>query len=195
MINRLAARVRGMVSRAVVSLVNDAMKLQGVQVTLLAGQTADDAEHFQHYGLTSVPLAGAEGIALAVGGSTGHTVVINIDDRRYRLTGLANGEVALYDDLGHKVHLTRSGIVIDGAGHVVTVTNTPTLRVEADLHVTGNITGDGSMNIAGGMTGGGGMNVTGTIAATGDVTAGAISLASHKHGGVTAGGAQTGVPV
>lgn len=133
------SRVRGMISRAVVGLVNDGAKLQSVQVTLLADQVPDDAEHFQHYGLTSVPHAGAEGIALAVGGSTGHTVVVNVDDRRFRLKGLKGGEVALYDDLGHKVHLTRNGMVIDGAGRPLTMTNLTKLRVESGIEATGQI--------------------------------------------------------
>lgn len=150
---RLVARVRGMVSRAVVSLVNDARGLQALQVTLLADQVPDDAEHFQHYGFTSVPLPGAEGIGLAVGGSSGHTVVINVDDRRYRLQALAAGEVALYDDLGHKLHLTRTGIVIDGGGHAVAIVNAPA------------VTHDG------------------------------VDIGkTHTHSGVTAGGAQTGLP-
>lgn len=166
-----ADRVRGMISRAVVGLVNDAFKLQGLQVTIMAGQTPDDVERFQNYGLTSVPHSGAEGIALAIGGSTGHTVVIAVDDRRFRLTGLQGGEVALYDDLGHKVHLTRDGIVLDGAGQDIRLINTPTVRVEADFHVTGEIT------------------------AVGDVTGAGISLATHKHGGVMAGGSETGTPV
>jgi phage baseplate assembly protein V len=78
-----------MIARAVLNLVDDARKMQAVQVGTLADKVSDNAEHFQHYGYTSRAHAGAEGIALAVGGSTGHTVVINIDDRRYRLTGLA----------------------------------------------------------------------------------------------------------
>jgi len=53
-----------------------------------------------------------------------------VSDRRYRLTGLAEGEVALYDDLGHKVHLAREGIVIDGGGHNVSVINAPDLLVD-----------------------------------------------------------------
>lgn len=177
MSDRLMSRLRGMVSRAVVSLVNDSLKMQGLQVTLMAGQTPDDAEHFQHYGFTSVPLPGAEGIALAVGGSTGHTVVINVDDRRYRVKALQAGEVCLYDDLGHKVTLTRDGIVIDGAGQQVRIINTPMTRLESPLHVTGNITCDGN------------------IATPADVTAGAVSLKTHKHGGVAVGGAQTSTPV
>ena len=166
----LGARVRGMISRAVISLVNDAAKLQALQVTLMADQTPDDVEHFQHYGLTSVPHAGAEGIALAIAGSTGHTAIINVDDRRYRLTGLQGGEVALYDDLGHKVHLTRDGIVIDGAGQDIRIINAPTVHIETNLHVTGAITADG------------------------DITGVGISLQNHTHGGVQPGGSETNVP-
>lgn len=139
MMARLVARLRGMVSRAVVGLVMDGAKLQGLQVTLLADQSADEVEHFQHYGFTSVPLPGAEGIALAVGGSRAHTVVINVDDRRYRLKSLRPGEVALYDDLDKAVHLTRDGMVLDGGGQQVTIKNTPKVRIEADLESTGNI--------------------------------------------------------
>lgn len=172
MSDRLMSRLRGMVSRAVVSLVNDSLKMQGLQVTLMAGQTPDDAEHFQHYGFTSVPLPGAEGIALAVGGSTGHTVVINVDDRRYRLKGLPGGEVALYDDLGQKVHLTRNGIVINGAGLPINITNTPSVTVDSPL-----TTFTGSVNVQGGLTNRG-VNVSST----------------HTHGGVAAGPSQTSVP-
>jgi phage baseplate assembly protein V len=139
MSERLMARVRGMVSRAVVGLVNDVLKMQGVQITLLADQVADDVEHFQHYGFTSVPLPGAEGIALAVGGNTGHTVLINVDDRRYRLTGLASGDVALYDNRGHKLHFTNAGIVIDAAMQDVDIINATRLKVYGSIEATGEI--------------------------------------------------------
>lgn len=46
----------------------------------------------------------------------------------------------------------------------------------------------------GGVTIDGDVSVTGTITASEDVFAAAISLKNHKHGGVQAGGAQTGVP-
>lgn len=135
----LGGRLRGMVGRALLRVVNDAAKLQAVQVDLREGVVRDHAEHFQHYGFTSVPLPGAEGIALSVGGSSDHTVVINVDDRRYRVQAMQAGEVALYDDLGHQVRLTRTGIVIDGGGHPVLMTNLQKLRVEADIEATGQI--------------------------------------------------------
>ena len=166
----LADRVRGMVSRAVVSLVNDAMKMQALQVTMQADQTPDGAEHFQTYGLTSVPFKGAEGIALAVGGSSGHIAVICIDDRRYRVKGLANGEVCVYDDLGQRVHLTRAGIVIKGGGLPITINDTPLTKIESNLQVTG------------------------TVVATGNVTGAGISLQAHTHGGVQPGAGSTGGP-
>ena len=219
MSDRLMSRLRGMVSRAVVSLVNDSLKMQGLQVTLMAGQTPDDAEHFQHYGFTSVPLPGAEGIALAVGGSTGHTVVINVDDRRYRIKNLPGGEVCVYDDLGQKVHLTRAGIIVNGAGLPVKITNTPSITHDApDTFCTGKLTVTGLLTYQAGLAGTGAgqtSEIAGNIIVRGSATVdGAATFnngmainnmtvthngvnigATHKHGGVTAGGAQTAVPV
>ncbi len=114
-------QVRNTIARAVVSLVDDSSALQRVQVQLMAlpqpdgsagAESAAASEVFQHYGFTSVAHDGAEAVQVAVGGVRAHGLVIAIDDRRYRLTGLAEGEVALYDDLGQVVHLTRNGIVI-----------------------------------------------------------------------------------
>lgn len=98
-----------------------------------------------------------------------------VADRRYRLQGLAAGEVALYDDLGQKVHLTRGGIVIDGAGLPMTIQNTPHLTADtAQFTLTGDLA------------------VQGKIDAVGDVTAGTISLIDHVHSGITPGGSNTG---
>ncbi len=41
-----------------------------------------------------------------------------VADRRFRLKGLARGEVALYDDQGQSVTLTRAGIVVNGGGQL-----------------------------------------------------------------------------
>lgn len=125
-IARLASRVRLSIGRAVLRGVNDARKLQAVQVEIRAGEVRDGAEHFQTYGLTSKPFVGAEGIALAVGGSTDHMVVICVDDRRYRVKGLADGEVCLYTDEDaaagqHRIHFKRGNIIemVAGASSIV----------------------------------------------------------------------------
>ena len=101
-----------MAGRAVVSLIHDGLKLQEAQAHIIDGEYVDRVERFQQYGFTSVPHPGAEGIYLSLNGSRDHGVLICVDDRRFRMVGLANGEVALYDDQDQKVHLTRDGILI-----------------------------------------------------------------------------------
>ncbi|HAN6180371.1 baseplate assembly protein, partial [Escherichia coli] len=56
-----------------------------------------------------------------------------------RLKGLQTGEVAVYDDQGQSVTLTREGIVVDGAGKTITFRNAPRARFEMDLEVTGQV--------------------------------------------------------
>jgi phage baseplate assembly protein V len=111
-------RVMMSIGRAVLSAIDDTAKAQSLQVQLLDGETQDGVERFQEYGFSSVPHAGAEAIMASVGGLRGHGVIIAVEDRRYRLTGGAAGEVALYDDLGQVVRLTRAGIVINSASKV-----------------------------------------------------------------------------
>ena len=101
-----------MLARGTVSLVNAGTKMQSLQVRLLAGEQKDAVEHFEPYGFTSHAKAGAEAFAAFFDGDRSHGVVLCVADRRYRLTGLAEGEMAIHDDLGQKVHLTRTGIII-----------------------------------------------------------------------------------
>jgi phage baseplate assembly protein V len=134
------------IGRAIVRLVDDSGELQRVQVDMLADETIDDAERYQDYGFASRPKPGAEGVYLALGGVRGNGVVIAVADRRYRLTGLQEGEAALHDDQGQAVHLKRDGIRIETpfkveveaagdvlvtAGGAATVTSAGALTVDA----------------------------------------------------------------
>ena len=149
----LARRIRLIVSRAVVTVVYDGLKMQGLQLTLLAGETADQVERFQEYGFTSVPKAGAEAIAAAIGGARGHLVAIAVDDRRYRMQDMQPGEVALYTDEGDYIKLSRGRIIQVVAGAEVDVT-APTIKFTASnsmtfdtpqAHFTGAVAPDGDM--------------------------------------------------
>jgi len=106
------ARALGMIMRAVVTRVTDSTEAQEVQGQVLRDEVLD-LERIQSYGMTAVPQVGAEAVVVFLGGSRSNGVVIAVEDRRYRLTGLAAGEVALYDDQGQKVHLKRDKIVIE----------------------------------------------------------------------------------
>lgn len=134
----LARRIRLMTARAVLTLINDATKMQGVQVKLLDGEVCNNVDRMQQYGFTSVPLPGAEGVYLALGGSRDHGVVIVADDRRYRIKGLQGGEVAIYTDedkaagehrilfkRGKEIHLVAgaSSIVMTPTGITITTPN------------------------------------------------------------------------
>ncbi|OLY66106.1 baseplate assembly protein, partial [Citrobacter braakii] len=96
-------------------------------------------EHLEPYGFTSRAQAGAEAVVLFPDGDRSHAVAITVSDRRYRMKGLKTGEVALYDDQGQSVTLTRAGIVVDGGGKVITFKNAPKARFEMDIESTGQI--------------------------------------------------------
>lgn len=122
LLSRLRKRVQLMVRRAVISLVNDNLKLQGLQLQILAGNVADEVENFQQVGFTSVPEDGAEAIVLAVGGNRGHLAVIATGDRRYRKKDMAGGEAAMhYREICH-VYCKADGSVEVLAPGGVTVT-------------------------------------------------------------------------
>lgn len=130
-----ARRLGNMLARGAVSVVNAASKMQTLQVKLMADEVKDGVEHFEPYGFTSHPKAGAEAVGMFFDGDRSHGVVIVVADRRYRLVSLQPGEVALHDDQGQKIHLTRSGIVIDGAGLPITVQNVGVATIKAATKV------------------------------------------------------------
>jgi len=143
----LVQRMQLMIGRAVVLLVNDGTKLQGLQVSLLADEVRGDVERFQDYGFTSHPHPGAEAVAACVAGSRDHVLVIAVDDRRYRLAGLAQGEVAIYTDEGDKIVLKRGGTIEVTAATKVRLV-APVVECSGNLTVAGSITSGASITAA-----------------------------------------------
>jgi phage baseplate assembly protein V len=109
--NSIKVKIACLLSRAVVTLVDDSKKMQELQLSILEGETRGGIERVQNYGFTSVPLPGAEAVTLFVGGHRDHGLAVAVDDRRYRLTGLQEGEVALYHKDGAKILLKSDGTV------------------------------------------------------------------------------------
>jgi phage gp45-like len=52
----------------------------------------------------------AEAMVLFLNGQRSHGVVLGIGDRRYRIKGTKEGEVAIYDDQKQQIHITRDGV-------------------------------------------------------------------------------------
>lgn len=169
-----ARRLSNMVARGTVSLVNAASKMQSLQLRLLAGESKDDVEHFEPYGLTSHPQPGAECVALFLDGDRSHGVVVCVADRRYRVKGLESGEVILHDDQGQSVYLMRSGIKLtDKAGSTVVM--------QGD--------GSGSMTFDAGLTINANSKIVGTLEVTRNITCDASITAAQDVG--DQGGAKT----
>ncbi|PAL25469.1 phage baseplate assembly protein V [Sphingopyxis sp. GW247-27LB] len=126
----LHGRINMMIGRAVVSGSDDEAKAQALQVELLSDEVQDGVERFQGYGFTSRPHPGAEALVVCVGGTRSHGVVVQVEDRRYRLKGMEEGEVAIFDDLGQVVHLKRDGILIESTLKVTI--DAPDVIVTAD---------------------------------------------------------------
>lgn len=144
----LKTRVMLSVARGVIGLVDDDKKMQLVQVALLTDESRDTVERFQEYGYTSNPLPGAEAVVVCAGGNREHGLVVAVDDRRYRIQGLAGGEVCIYTDEGDKIHLKRgnnmevtTGTFTVNASEAINL-NAPTITATADT-----ITAEASANI------------------------------------------------
>lgn len=197
MIAPFARRLGNLLARGVVTAANGTGKMRSLQIRMLSGETKDDVEHFEPYGFTSEPHAGAEHVTAFFDGDRSHGVTLVVADRRYRLAGLAGGEMAIYDDQGQKVHLTRAGIVIDGGNLPIHVQNAPTVSVTATGSIDLNapvITLNGAV-VQGKGGNGGDMQLQGPMTVVNDVTSGGKSLQHHVHSGVQAGGGNTGQPV
>lgn len=180
----ISRRVRLLARRAVVKLVYDDKALQELQLGIFSGEVRDGVERFQEYGFTSRPFADAEAIVLALGGSSDHSVAIKVDDRRYRLKSIAQGEVAVFDDQGQAVHLKRNkqihvygcdrltadvAVQTDVTCPLVNVTaSTKVTLTTPEVEITGNIQIGGNLAAAGNGQFGGGLTMTGA-AGSGDI--------------------------
>lgn len=120
--------------------------MQEVQAVGLSGEILDGMERIQNYGFTAVPHSGAEGIVVFAGGDRSHGLVIAVEDKRYRLKSLQNGEVAIYTDEGDNITLKRGKVIeINTDTLVVNASvkcqfNTPLMEVSGEIKAVENIT-------------------------------------------------------
>jgi phage baseplate assembly protein V len=160
--SRLNDQVMNMIARGVLAATDDSKGVQVVSLSLLADERKDNVERFQNYGFTSVPTGESEAIVIFPGGDRSAGVIVALDDRGSRMTGLAAGEVAVYTHEGdsivlkinNEIEITTRRLVINAEETVeinaqqdVTITTptrvlvtTPLLRVEGDIQATGSIT-------------------------------------------------------
>jgi phage baseplate assembly protein V len=178
--------------------------------TVLDGESREDIEYFQHYGFASVPLKGAEGIDIFIGGDRDSGVTIATEDSRYRIKNMKGGEVAIYTDEGDVVHFKRGRKLevvtgqLNAQAEVQATVAAPLVTLDAQqVNMTGNLAVTGTITAAAVAAGGiaatgpaGVSDATGTLAATReDLEELDSAYGVHIHGGVTTGPGSTTGPV
>lgn len=111
--------------------VNDDDKTQRLQVKMSSGELLDLVRSILPYGFTHFPHKESEGLFVSPGGNSGHMIAVSIGGREYRLKSLKEGEVALFDDIGQVVHLTRTGIIVGSPQNIYLKTD-GILRLEGE---------------------------------------------------------------
>jgi phage gp45-like len=117
-----AQRAFSMIARATLVKADDSKKWQEVTIRSEVRRMFTNVEVAHPYGFTSVGLPPAddntsdvaEVIVVYPDGDMSHPVALIVGDRRYRLKNCKEGESAIYDDQGQKVHITRDGIAVNG---------------------------------------------------------------------------------
>lgn len=150
-------RLDMMVARGASTGVSDGDGMQTMQADMLEGEAIDELERFQSFGISSVPPTGSDVLAVFVGGNRDQGVVLAINDRGSRPTGLQPGETMIYNAAEVTILLNASGelvikpktkVIIEAPETVeitapdgVTIKTDTRLRVEGgDIECTGTIT-------------------------------------------------------
>lgn len=189
-IARLWHRLRAMIGRGRITLLDDSGAVQTAQLTLSAQELVDPIRRVAEYGFTSNPPIGTDAVVIFIGGDRSKGAIIATNHQASRLKNLQPGDAAIYDNRGRWVWLKSTGIEIEANGSPVDIKNATTLTAKAStkvrletplVEITGNVTVAGTTGL--------------TVSGSGDVVAGGKSLRNHVHPGVTAGGANTGAPV
>ncbi|MFP4891219.1 phage baseplate assembly protein V [Paraburkholderia sp. EG304] len=133
-------------SRGRLTRVDDKGSVQLVQMQLSENETRDATPRLAEYGFQSNPPAGSDAVAVFLAGKRSNGVVIACGHQQYRMRGLASGEVAISDNKGQSVYLSAAGIVVNGGGLPMKITNTPQVTVDTPTaHFTGDINADGNI--------------------------------------------------
>lgn len=119
-VDRRNPHVRANLLRAILQTVDDTGPQQFLKVTGLAGQIIGEAVRSQHFGHSSNPPVGAEGLMLSMGGGHDRLHAHGFEHPKYRPTGLKPGDNTFYDANKNRVDLNATGVKItDSNGNIV----------------------------------------------------------------------------
>ncbi|MDE2342912.1 MAG: phage baseplate assembly protein [Betaproteobacteria bacterium] len=129
---RLWRRIWNAIGFGALSLIDDTGPVQLAQVKLNTPEIRDGVPVVQLFGLSGNAPVNSNAVLLFLGGDRSNAIVVATNNQGSRPRNQNPGESTLYNNFGMSVALTENGIVINGGGMPVTVTN-------GDLHVVGAV--------------------------------------------------------
>lgn len=161
--------------------------LQKLKIEGLSGETVSQIQRVQEYGLETYPAVDhssdgdgyPEAVAVFINGNRDQGIVICVGDRRYRITDLAEGEVALYtkwnEESGEHSIKLKTGQEIEMNGLTLDINISNDVTVDS-ANVTITCSGDVDINCeTANVSATTGVNLDGgTAALTGVVTGASI---------------------
>jgi phage gp45-like len=160
--DRMAQKMRSMVTRGRVMSAALNPKRPLVQLSGLAGEEKTQVELFMPMGMSVYPSGNEDLILLQVGGSRSHLVALFADNPALRITDLKAGEFGHRDTNGQQIVFRQDHLEI-------------TSPLKMQINVTGEVSGQAS---AWKLTGD--LHVTGNITATGDVQDGTRTMNADR---------------
>lgn len=187
-LEQLLKRQRSQVRRVTVTKSDDTGKVRTLQIQGIADQVNSKVEHFEPFGFSGNPPAGAEGIKLEVGGDPAHPIVVVAFDRRYRIVNLQPGEAVVFDQWGDYIKLDKNRNITINAGANVNISAATKVTVIApNAEFTGALKVDGNLTVS--------KNLTVTSSASfGKLVTIATTGLKITAGGITVGGVPMNVP-
>lgn len=136
-INELKRKILLAVGIGILRIIDDTKKIQKCQISLMDNETHSNIDRYQEYGFSSVPLPGAQAVAVSIAGSRDNSIIIATEDGRYRPLNLNAGEVTIYNHLGDKIVIKQNRTIEITAPNVI---------INGNLQVTGNILDNSGTN-------------------------------------------------
>lgn len=121
MLGPIKIRILLMIGRGVLTAIDSSKEIQLAKLTLLADETKDQTEIFQHFGFRSSIPKDSDLIFLSIGGNRDHGVIIGSESRSHAIKGLNEGDTVIYNKNGK--YLWLKGENLEGIVEKIEINN------------------------------------------------------------------------